>query len=174
MIYEVADGEISTRVELRKVDENVYDVIIDGDTVQADLLEGSATILSLIENGAQFECVVERGRNGTVDVLVSGRSFNFTVNDGRAKSLTAPADNISAGPQRVVAEMPGRVLKVDVDLGSKVADGQVIMAIEAMKMENPIVSPKAGVILEMNVKAGDAVEPGSPLFLIGAASEQTT
>ena len=90
----------------------------------------------------------------TRDVLsVSTRSANAgrragTAEEGRA--LSAP--------------MPGRVVKALVAVGATVAAGEPVIVIEAMKMENELVAPRAGVVRVIHVKAGDTVERDAPLL----------
>ena len=62
--------------------------------------------------------------------------------------------------------MPGRIVKVYVKEGEKVKDGQPVLVLEAMKMQNEIKSPQSGKITKMNPKAGESVEAGSLLFTV--------
>ena len=59
--------------------------------------------------------------------------------------------------------MPGKILAVKASAGQAVKKGDVIMVLEAMKMENDIVAPQDGTIATINVSVGDSVEPGSAL-----------
>ena len=76
----------------------------------------------------------------------------------------APAPAPSAGEgEKVTAPMPGTILDVKVAVGDSVSKGQVIMILEAMKMENEVVAPQDGTIASINVAAGDSVEAGAVL-----------
>jgi len=68
--------------------------------------------------------------------------------------------------QDIRTSMPGRVVKLFVEEGSKVKEGQPILVLEAMKMQNEIKSPQSGIIIKINPKAGDSVETGSLLFSV--------
>ena len=59
--------------------------------------------------------------------------------------------------------MPGNILSVNVNVGDTVAEGQVLMILEAMKMENEVVAPQDGTIASINVNSGDMVEAGNVL-----------
>lgn len=74
------------------------------------------------------------------------------------------AATTAKGPEMLVAPMPGLVLRVDATQGSEVAQGQTLLVLEAMKMENNLKSPTAGQIAEVFVQAGQAVEKGAPLL----------
>ena len=62
--------------------------------------------------------------------------------------------------------MPGRILRIDVNAGDAIEDGDTICIIEAMKMENPIVSPVRGSVKEVSVSPGQAVKTGERLAVI--------
>jgi len=64
------------------------------------------------------------------------------------------------------APMPGRVAAVRVDVGQRVAKGEELLVVEAMKMENALRAPRDGVVRAVHVSAGDAVAPGRPLVEI--------
>ena len=75
----------------------------------------------------------------------------------------APAASGSAGSVTVASPMPGKILSVKASVGAAVKQGDVILVLEAMKMENEVVAPQDGTIASINVSAGDAVEAGDTL-----------
>ena len=78
----------------------------------------------------------------------------------------APAAPVSAGAKTVTAPMPGNILKVNVQNGQAVKKGDVLMVLEAMKMENEIMAPCDGTIASVNVTKGSTVETGATLCVI--------
>lgn len=72
----------------------------------------------------------------------------------------------SSGGESVYAPMPGTILKVNVTAGQKVKSGDVLMILEAMKMENEIMAPKDGTVASVGVSAGASVENGTLLCSI--------
>ena len=76
------------------------------------------------------------------------------------KAAPAPA---AAGSVAVTAPMPGKILGVKASAGQAVKRGQVLLILEAMKMENEIVAPQDGTVASINVAVGDSVEPGATL-----------
>jgi biotin carboxyl carrier protein len=66
----------------------------------------------------------------------------------------------------VVAPMPGTVLQVAVKIGDKVSKGQTLLVLEAMKMENEIMAPAAGVVRELNITQGVSVNAGDILVIL--------
>jgi biotin carboxyl carrier protein len=86
--------------------------------------------------------------------------------DERTRLLAGSAASVASGPQTVAAEMPGKVVNVALEVGAEVTEGQGVMVVEAMKMENEIASPIDGVIVEIAVSVGDTVEAGVTLFVV--------
>jgi biotin carboxyl carrier protein len=72
----------------------------------------------------------------------------------------------TAGKQVVAAPLPGKVLSVNVKKGDTVKKGDLLLVIEAMKMENNILSSKDGIVKAINVSKGQEVEVGAPLIVI--------
>jgi biotin carboxyl carrier protein len=167
MNYEVSEqkGEAVT-VALRETGEGQYEVTIGGETVHVDAVRSGPTVYSIIEDGKQFEAMVdERGAHG-FDVLVGGRLFHLESVDERTRMLAGSAVVVTTGPQTVAAEMPGKVVKVNVAAGAEVAEGEGVIILEAMKMENEIPSPIDGIVKELAVSEGQTVEAGDVLFVV--------
>jgi biotin carboxyl carrier protein len=165
--YQVAEKKgASTRVALRETGEGLYEITLDGRTVHVDAVRSGPNIYSIIEDGQQFEAMVdEKGAHG-FDVLVGGRLFQLEVIDERSQLLAGSAAVIVSGPQTVTAEMPGKVVKVNVAVGAEVRERQGIVVVEAMKMENEIPSPIDGIVKEIAVAEGQTVEAGATLFVV--------
>lgn len=82
-----------------------------------------------------------------------------------APAPAAPAAGLAAG-EVVKSPMPGNVLKINVQQGQQVKEGEVLMVLEAMKMENDIVATKSGTVAQIPVSKGQVVETGTPLAVI--------
>ena len=82
-----------------------------------------------------------------------------------AAAPAAPAAGLAAG-EVVKSPMPGNILKINVSAGQKVNEGDVLIILEAMKMENEITATKAGTVAQVAVTKGQVVETGSPLVVI--------
>ena len=80
-----------------------------------------------------------------------------------AAPASAPAAPAAAGAATVAAPMPGTILKVNVQAGSAVKKGDVLMILEAMKMENEIMAPADATVASVNVAQGASVEAGAVL-----------
>ena len=80
-------------------------------------------------------------------------------------AATAPA--VTGAGEAVNAPMPGTILKVNVTQGQAVKAGEVLVVLEAMKMENEIMAPKAGTVTQVVTSKGASVNTGDPLVIIG-------
>jgi biotin carboxyl carrier protein len=77
----------------------------------------------------------------------------------------APGQHVSqeGGGSRVKPPMPGRIVSVRVREGQRVAKGEVLLVLEAMKMQNEVVAPRAGVVAKLHVREGQVVDGATPL-----------
>ena len=78
----------------------------------------------------------------------------------------APAAAVTAAGESVNAPMPGAVLRVEVTQGQAVKSGQLLLVMEAMKMENEILAPRDGTVAQILVQKGTAVDTGTPLLVL--------
>ena len=109
------------------------------------------------------------------NVTVNGTAYEITLeavdaSDVKASApaaAPAPAAKPAAGGETVSSPMPGTILSVNVTNGATVKKGDVLMVLEAMKMENEIMSPCDGTVTSVNVSKGAAVETGAVLCVIG-------
>ncbi|MGR9045026.1 MAG: biotin/lipoyl-containing protein, partial [Gammaproteobacteria bacterium] len=109
----------------------------------------------------------------TYSVNVDGRSFNVTVGAGGAPLEIQPAKIINeaegplvCGGSVVVAPMAGNILKINVDVDSIVKEGDVVVIMEAMKMETEVRAKVSGTVCAVNVKEGAAVAVGDVLITL--------
>jgi biotin carboxyl carrier protein len=110
---------------------------------------------------------------GPVKVLVDAKEYEVELK-GRAGARPAAKPKAKKGPAggsgAVFSQMTGRVIRVDVKPGDAVKEGDVLLVIEAMKMENEICAPIAGTVKEVHVTAGSRVAEGDPLLEIEPAA----
>lgn len=127
------------------------------------------------DNVAKQEKKAVANSNGEYTVIVNGEKFNVQVSEGldasvEVKSITpviqaAPTASSASGAE-VKASLPGSVFKLVANVGDSVNEGDVILVLEAMKMEIEIVAPCDGVVKSINVAQGQSVENGQLLAVI--------
>lgn len=110
-------------------------------------------------NGTVYDVTVEEGGAGAAAPAAS---------PAKAAPKAAPAPKAAApaggqGSVKVNAPMPGKILSVKASAGQAVKKGDVLLVLEAMKMENEVVAPEDGTVASINVAAGDSVEAGAVL-----------
>ncbi len=110
-------------------------------------------------NGKKYNLHID-GSTATVN----GRAYSVDLRQGTAASGAAPAITTA---EDITAQMPGKVHKILLNAGSAVAEGQVILVLEAMKMEVPVNSTVAGTIASIDVAVGEQVSNGQKLASIG-------
>ena len=106
--------------------------------------------------------------NGTeYEVAIEEISASEVKKSATAAAPAAPAAPVAAGAgEKITAPMPGNILAVNVAAGQTVKSGDVLMILEAMKMENEIMAPKAGKVTAVNVQKGATVATGDLLCTI--------
>ena len=115
-------------------------------------------------NGRTYEVEVEAGKAMLVDEY-EAYAPPAAAPAAPAAPAASPAAALAAG-EVVKAPMPGVVLKVQVQQGQAVKAGQVLIILEAMKMENEIVAPKDGTVAQIVAAKGATVESGAPLVVL--------
>ena len=124
-------------------------------------------------NGRTYEVEVEAGKAMLLDEYEAIAPAPVAAAAAPAAPAAAPAAAAPAAPvvtgagEAVNAPMPGNILKVNVQNGQAVKAGEVLVVLEAMKMENEIMAPKAGTVTQVLVSKGSTVDTGAPLVVIG-------
>ena len=123
-------------------------------------------------NGRTYEVEVEHGKAILLDEYEAiapapVAAAPVAAAPAAAAPAAAPAAPVVTGAGEAVnAPMPGNILKVNVKAGDAVKEGQVLVVLEAMKMENEIMAPKAGTVTQVLVSKGSTVDTGAPLVVI--------
>jgi biotin carboxyl carrier protein len=137
------------------------DCLVDGLAVTVDARMLQAGVMSLLVEGRQYRCVLD-GEG----VVIEGQRFAFEVEDPRSLQGRRSAGFGTDGPRSVKSPMPGRVVRVLAETSQEVEEGQALVVIEAMKMQNELKSPKAGRVVRIAVGVGDTVGAGEVLAVV--------
>ncbi|MDQ6795942.1 MAG: hypothetical protein M3067_14230 [Chloroflexota bacterium] len=139
---------------------------------QAVVVKPAATSGRLEGTRAVVGAATIRGSGGSVEVVIRGWRFVLDVEpEGRARlreqAVRDRPVSQDDGAAEVRAIMPGRVVSVSVAVGDSVTAGQELLVVEAMKMQNELRAPRAGTVERLAVAAGQAVELGDLLAVLG-------
>ncbi len=155
-----------SELEVEGLGDGRYAVTLDGRRFELEALVLPQGGVSMIVEGQSFSVEFDE-RGDEVSVSLRGQLTRFDVADERKlRTRAATAGFTVEGRQTVTAPMPGKIVKIFVKAGDVVTEGQGLVVVEAMKMENELKSPKAGTIKEVVTKEGATVENGAPLLIV--------
>jgi len=143
--------------------------ILDGEQGDADWAEISPGVYSIFvgERSHEIHVAPRPGDFGvqatSYDVTSGVNRYHLEVRDPRRRRHSAPG-GLHDGPQEILAPMPGRIVKILVAENQEVGQGQGMLVIEAMKMQNELRAPRAGRVDRVYVKEGAGVETGIKLL----------
>jgi biotin carboxyl carrier protein len=155
-------------VEIVEIGAERYRLTMDGRTFDVDARSIGDTSLSLFLNDHAYNIESERTPDGAQNLLVRGEVVSVEVLDLRKVRLRRVQESAAGagGPAEITSPMPGKVVAVLVKEGQEVAEGQGLIVVEAMKMENELRAPRAGKVTSLKAKEGAAVDGGAALCVI--------
>jgi len=176
-------------VELRKTyvtrlfGEDLRAVVVrDGSgKIWVETPSGARITDALVLDGGRTVSIRQNGRMYLVDLTPPGSSWHAALLGGRGGKVevldelaAAAAEQDHAGSSRaeISAEMPGLVVEYKCAVGDEVEPGQALVILEAMKMQNELSSPGAGVVSEILVKAGSTVAAGTALLRLSPTAAE--
>jgi biotin carboxyl carrier protein len=159
-------------VEIVKSPEG-YRVVVDGRSRIVDPVRVGTHAWSMIVRDEETQAqrsieaaVVPQSSNGTVVVHVDGFHIPVHVRQGLGRRSRQAAVASGAGPQRIAAPMPGKIVRVLVAPGDAVKLRQGLVVVEAMKMENELRAAREGHVREVLVVEGQSVDAGTLLVIV--------
>jgi biotin carboxyl carrier protein len=170
MTFEIEVNGRTRSVSIERAGDGRFRVSVDGEAAVVEARRTGAFGLSLLfpEGGHESArvAIAPGTAPGELFAYLAGRTAAVAVNARRTGRGAADAAGAAQGEQRIVAPMPGRVVRVLVAPGDSVEARQPVIVVEAMKMENELRSPKAGRVKDVAVAAGTSVEAGRVLVVI--------
>jgi len=159
-------GRREEPIDVRAIGPGTYEVRLRGQVHVVDAFRHDHGTLSLIVDTSSYSAMLD-WRGSAVKVRLRHAVLPLELLDERKLRMRRAAGKLTVdGRQTVTSPVPGRVVKVLCEVGDEVKAGQPVLVVEAMKMENELKSPKDGKVVELHVKAGQAVEGDAKLCAI--------
>jgi biotin carboxyl carrier protein len=164
MIYEVTVDGKTHQLELEHA-EGAWKCRLDGREISVDAVLARPDVLSLLVDGHSYE--IKREQTATdLQLWVGSTRFEVELRDPRSLRSRRDGTGNASGPRKLVAPMPGKIVRVLVAEKSEVEAGQGIVVVEAMKMQNEIKSPKNGIVQKILAVQGANVNAGDVLAIV--------
>jgi len=167
MSYEVIINDRVATIELLNRDKNKIKIVVDGKKYDADILMVEEGVYSIIMDGVSYNIeLFENNSSKQYTVNTLYESFDVEIVDAESKYLKSRNKDEGDDDHTISTPMPGKVVKIPVNVGDQVKAGEVVIIISAMKMESEYKVKKNRIIKEILVKEGDIVAGHQPLIII--------
>ena len=163
MKYVTTVGDQQYTIDINKENE----IVLDGEVINADMQQMPDTLMySIIIDGKSHDVRLSEG-DGVYVVQLGGQIYEVVVEDERTRRLAGLKGNVALTGEAILkAPMPGVVVEVPVTTGQEVAQGDIVIVLESMKMQNEFKAPRAGTVHMIYVAAGDKVEQNHTMITI--------
>lgn len=141
---------------------------VDGREYQLDVSEPESNVFLIKNENKVSQVFVSANPNdaGIFAVGLHGHELDIDIIDPKRLRGAGKADEDAAGKAEIKTAMPGKVVRILVELGAEVAKGDGIVVVEAMKMQNELKSPKDGVVADIRAAEGQTVNAGDILVVV--------
>lgn len=138
-------------------------ILVNGEPRDVDFLNLGGALYSVITQNQSLEVVID-DEDHTIAVMMNGRLYETQVLDERALLMAQRRGGLGNSSGEVHSPMPGLIVQVSVEDGQEVKQGQTIVILESMKMQNELKAPIDGTVSSIHVEAGQTVDKNA--FLI--------
>ena len=159
-------GKREETIQVSQEAPGIYRVEIAGKVHRVDAFRHDYGTVSLVVDTESYSVQLDH-RQAEVKVHVRGNTYPLEILDERRLRMRRAAGRFTVeGRQTITSSMPGKVVKILARPGDAVKEGQGVVVVEAMKMENEMKSPKDGKVVELHVAEGQAVDGGARLAVV--------
>jgi biotin carboxyl carrier protein len=162
MIFDVTVNGHDYRVRLEQQEDGTWSCRVNGDQIALDSAQMSTGVLSILVGGESYEVVADSPQQ----IAIRGNRYSVEVRDPRSWRSRRALAGTETGLKKVIAPMPGKVVRVIAQPGAEIELSGGVIVIEAMKMQNELKSPKKGRVAKVLVAEGAAVNAGDVLAII--------
>lgn len=155
-------------VKILKQFENLLEIKVDDKIYQVDLMHNDEGIFSILENGRSFNIELvphAKPKQYTAYTLYSTYEIEVIDAESRYRQNRSSATQLTS-ENTIISPMPGKVVKIPVQIGDEVLKGDTVITISAMKMESEYKAPKDGKIVKIHVSEGSTVDANQVLVEI--------
>lgn len=143
-----------------------YSLTLGDKSFSVDAIHPAPQTLSLLIEGKSYDLGIEK-RGHSFSVRFSNDTVDLDLFEARKYKAAELAKKPGAsGPSKVVAPMPGKIVKISVRLNEAVKEGDSLLIMEAMKMQNELKAPRSGTVKQIQVKEGEPVSPLQILMVL--------
>lgn len=170
---EVHIGKRVAEIELVSKDGNKVELLIDGKPFAVDMIMAENGSCSILHEGRSLNAGLVRSENGkSYEINMFNKDFHVDIVDSQAKYLRIKKGAVEKQERNITAPMPGKVVKIPVNVGDKLAAGDIVIVLEAMKMQSNYKVSADCVVKNIAVKEGDAVSSGQILVELDLSAEK--
>jgi biotin carboxyl carrier protein len=159
----IADQDLD--VQLNVAGSRVV-ALVDGREYELEFQRQADGGYLVLLDGQVFDCHVETNRKENLTVSLHDCSYTVAISDPKRLRGSNDSSDQHHGSAEILAPMPGKIVRVLVEVGSQIEKGTGVIVVEAMKMQNEMKSPREGSVKAVNVKAGDTVNAGDVLAIV--------
>jgi biotin carboxyl carrier protein len=167
MKYVATIGEREVTVAVEANSGSTYEVIIEGEREIVDARRVADRLWSILHGNDSVEVDVFQLQGDEFEVMIGGDSYRFSLMNEQRRAILRAGGKGGSGSAVITSPMPGKIVKLLVEVGQEVSADHGVIVVEAMKMENELKSVGAGTVTEIFVKEGDVVESGAKLLQVG-------
>ncbi len=169
---EIYTGNRKAEISLLEKNENSVKLLIDGKAFVADIVMAENGSCSLIHEGNSFKVDLIRGEGGKhYDVNILNRSFHIDIVDTQAKYLRLRKQTEERQENKIISPIPGKIVRINVQEGDRIAAGEIALVLEAMKMQSNYKVTADCMVRKILVTEGDAVNANQELILLDIIKE---
>jgi pyruvate carboxylase subunit B len=168
MKIDITYDEKTHSINLREHKPNEYSLEIEGAILEVKIDNLDIGQIDININGDIYKAIISKGEEGFTKVKMNDKEFLFSRNDLLEGEMAASEedDGYAGEGNQILAPLPGKIFKLNVKEGDKLAKGDIILVIDAMKMENNILAKKELVIKKILVELDDMVDASAALVEI--------
>jgi pyruvate carboxylase subunit B len=167
MTINIIHVEKEIPVNINKIKNKEYEIEINGSKHIADLVYIDKGEIDISVNEKSFFAKISKGENHATCITINGKNYDLKRHDVFDDDESVNEQEKMSGKEsnHITSPMPGKVVKIDVKKGDAVKKGDLLIIVEAMKMENNLTAPRDTVIEKVNVAVGDMVDNSKPLIV---------